>query len=244
METKTTVGKGNVAKIKTKSGGEYSYKYTDLAQIHNYLEENNMKYYQFIDRVDGDDYIMTTPIIDGVEQTPRRGLRIVQPNPNDPNNNVYQVQGIGTTYERRYSLLMAFGLATEDDDASGLSTKEKCKTKEEALKVKITFGKYNGETLEDIQEDTNYLNWILEKSKDEYLKSAVEFLVVETTDEDIMLMSKFMAKMEEAEVDLETVLQTYNVTNARQLTKEQKEQCIRKFDKKIKELEKEPREMI
>lgn len=97
----------------------YGYKYTDLAQIHEYLEQNNMKYYQYVETVDGKDYIMTVPIIDGVEQKPRRGVQIVDAVLNGIKNPA-QEQGSATTYARRYSLLMAFGLATEDDDGASL----------------------------------------------------------------------------------------------------------------------------
>ncbi len=45
---------------KNKNG--YGYKYTDLAEIHNYLEENNARYIQKVERLDGDDYIFTTSI--------------------------------------------------------------------------------------------------------------------------------------------------------------------------------------
>lgn len=103
---------------KNKQG--YGYKYTDLAQIHEYLEQNNMKYYQYIEAVDGYDYIMTVPIIDGVEQKPRRGVRIVDAVLNGIKNPA-QEQGSAVTYARRYSLLMAFGLATEDDDGASLT---------------------------------------------------------------------------------------------------------------------------
>ena len=103
---------------KNKQG--YGYKYTDLAQIHEYLEQNNMKYYQYVETVDGYDYIMTVPIIDGVEQKPRRGVRIVDAVLNGIKNPA-QEQGSAVTYARRYSLLMAFGLATEDDDGASLT---------------------------------------------------------------------------------------------------------------------------
>lgn len=57
----------------------YGYKYTDLAQIHEYLEKNNMRYIQFIERIDGDDYIMTKRYIDGKwEEQPLKGCRVVQ----------------------------------------------------------------------------------------------------------------------------------------------------------------------
>lgn len=73
----TTIKKNQKAEIPTKSGKNYSYQYTDLAQIHEYLEQNNMKYYQYVDTLEGKDYIMTVPIIDGQEQKPRRGVQIV-----------------------------------------------------------------------------------------------------------------------------------------------------------------------
>ena len=43
-ETKTTVTKNQTAKV----GEKYSYKYVDIAQIHNYLESIGARYYQFI----------------------------------------------------------------------------------------------------------------------------------------------------------------------------------------------------
>ncbi len=33
----------------TKNAQGYGYKYTDLAQIHEYLEENGMSYYQYVE---------------------------------------------------------------------------------------------------------------------------------------------------------------------------------------------------
>lgn len=121
METK--VKKNQTAEIPTKSGGKYSYKYVDIAQIHDYLDENNMSYYQYIDRIDGDDYIMTVKVIDGKESQPLRGSRVVDATLYG-NDNPAQKQGSALTYARRYSLLMAFGLATEDDDAQSLSTQK------------------------------------------------------------------------------------------------------------------------
>ena len=60
-----TVKKNQTADIPTKNGSKYSYQYVDIAQIHEYLEQNNMSYYQYIDRINDDDYIMTVKIIDG-----------------------------------------------------------------------------------------------------------------------------------------------------------------------------------
>lgn len=109
-----------VTKNQTANVGKYSYKYVDIAQIHSYLESIGASYYQYIDRLEGDDYIMTVKIIDGKESAPLRGCKVVDAKLIGTSNPA-QEQGSAITYARRYSLLMAFGLATEDDDAQTFS---------------------------------------------------------------------------------------------------------------------------
>lgn len=118
-----TIKKNQTAKIPTKNGGNYSYQYVDIAQIHEYLEANQMKYYQEIETNErnGNDYIITYRYINGKwEDKGIRGCRVVDATLYG-NDNPAQKQGSAITYARRYSLLMAFGLATEDDDASSLN---------------------------------------------------------------------------------------------------------------------------
>lgn len=110
---------------KTKQG--YGYKYTELAQIHDYLESIGAEYYQYIGTEDGNDYIYTVPIIDGEEKPARRGCRVINATLSGKSNPA-QEQGSALTYARRYSLLMAFGLATEDDDGEALTRTEEQKT--------------------------------------------------------------------------------------------------------------------
>ena len=99
----------------------YGYKYTDLSGIHEWLEENGLTYYQYIETdSNGNDYIYTVPVKDGKPQDPRRGCRVVMATFKGKSNPA-QEQGSAITYARRYSLLMAFGLATEDDDAACLT---------------------------------------------------------------------------------------------------------------------------
>jgi len=147
--TKTTVTKNMTAKV----GEKYSYKYVDIAQIHNYLETIGARYYQYIDRLDGDDYIMTVKVIDGKESQPLRGCRVVDATLMGVNNPAQQ-QGSALTYARRYSLLMAFGLATEDDDAQALSTpKEEKKASYKQIQMLQKY--YTGENWQKLLEANN-----------------------------------------------------------------------------------------
>ena len=104
-----------------KNANGYNYKYTDLAEIHSYLESRGWSYYQYIDVIDVNDYVMTVCIKDGKEEPPKRGCRVVQATLKGTNNPA-QEQGSAITYARRYSVLMAFGLCTTDDDAACMST--------------------------------------------------------------------------------------------------------------------------
>lgn len=125
-----------------KNSQGYGYKYTDISEIHKWLEENGITYYQYIETVDGNDYVFTVPIIDGKEQAPRRGCRVIAASLTGKTNPA-QEQGSGITYARRYSLLMAFGLATTDDDAA-------CMTEPKSEKRKSIPGYPSREVMLDI----------------------------------------------------------------------------------------------
>ena len=115
----------------TKGAG---YKYTELSQINEYLEEIGIRYIQSIGTDELGDYIITIPIINGKKEDSIKGCRI--PNTNlYKNNNPAQEYGASLTYARRYSLLMAFGLATEDDDAECLSKRLEELKKRQASQV-------------------------------------------------------------------------------------------------------------
>jgi hypothetical protein len=174
----TTIKKNQKADIPTKNGGKYSYQYVDIAEIHKYLEENNMRYIQQIKRIETDDYIMTKRYIDGKwEDEWLQGSRVVQATLMG-NNNPAQEQGSALTYARRYSLLMAFGLATDDDDAQCLSEpKEQIKTREQAENYKLTFGKHKGKTIKELVEtEPNYCNWLYENGS-EIVKIALNLML-------------------------------------------------------------------
>ena len=144
----TTVSKNQTAKVKSKMGEGYTYKYVDIAQIHKYLESINASYYQYIDRIEGDDYVMTVKVIDGKESAPLRGARVVDLSLIG-NSNPAQQLGSALTYARRYSLLMAFGLATEDDDAQSLSS-ERTERKASPKQIEVLKKVYSGDNLQKL----------------------------------------------------------------------------------------------
>ena len=101
-----------------KNSQGYGYRYTDLAEIHRHMDEVGLRYYQEVETIDGEDFIITH-ILDGADKVIRkcRGCRVVKVSGKNP----AQDYGSALTYARRYSLLLAFGLATADDDAAALN---------------------------------------------------------------------------------------------------------------------------
>ena len=102
-----------------KNSQGYGYRYSDLAEIHRYLEEIGERYWQEIETVDGIDYIVTICTDTTGKQIRKcQGCRI----PSLPGGkNPAQEYGSALTYARRYSLLLAFSLATADDDGAALT---------------------------------------------------------------------------------------------------------------------------
>lgn len=235
-----TIKKNQRADVKTKSGSNYSYKYVDIAQIHEYLEENNMSYYQYIDRIEGDDYIMTVRIIDGEEKEPIRGSRVVDATLFG-NDNPAQKQGSALTYARRYSLLMAFGLATEDNDANDLN-KEVEPTEDDAKNWKFQFGKYKDKTMLDIlKSDAQYVKWFIQNKATPYDKQCYEINTGEKlpTDEELKermeLLMQFESLTVETNTQREEIYEYYGVENNTQMTTEQLKEVVDHMKKKVQE---------
>lgn len=221
---------------KNKEG--YGYKYTELAEINKYCLENNITYYQEVEtcEINGKDYIITY-INDGETTTKHRGCEIVKAVLQGIKNPV-QEYGSSLTYCRRYSLLMALGLATEDDDAQSL-TEPNEPTKEEAEQYKLTFGKHNGKTIKELPEE--YVDWLLSNSKDDYILKCIELvtgkkkLTEEETKElnDLTIeMVKLMNELEEKDEEWNRQY-LYDYYDTTKLTLDQTKEAILILRKKL-----------
>ena len=238
-----TITKNQTAKV----GEKYSYKYVDIAQIHDYLESINARYIQCIQRIENDDYIMTKRCFDNKwEDEWLQGCKVVDATLVG-NNNPAQQQGSALTYARRYSLLMAFGLATEDDDAQSLSTPKE-PTLEDAKKYVINFGKkHPGELLVDVyEEDPDFVEWAYYNRNDDYLKKCIDLIdheekheskeiKEENTQDDLLnLLVKFEKLIIQTDTKKEDIYKYYEVKDNTEMTKEQFEDAIKTLTKKLK----------
>ena len=227
MERKNTIKKN-------KEG--YGYTYTDITAINNYCMENGITYYQEVEtcEINGKDYIIT--YLTENEETKRyRGCEIVQATLQGIKNPV-QEYGSSLTYCRRYSLLMALGLATEDNDAQDL-TISTINTKEDALKMTINFGKYKGKTLNDIQDDESYLEWLYANSKDENMVKAVSLITgweTKTDDqmkEAVKLLTTIKDLMSAKNILSEELIETFG-KKSNEMTNEELKEVIKWLEEK------------
>lgn len=139
--------------VKKMSQG-YGYKYTELSTIHEELEKQGITYYQYIgyDHDADADYVYTVITYGDDEMPARRGCRVISGG--DSMKSAAQAQGSAITYARRYSLLMALGWATEDDDGDSAGAQ----VAKPAPKNKIDFNQVRKrlEEIEDVDELNKY----------------------------------------------------------------------------------------
>ena len=222
------MGKSTIAK---KTEG-YGYKYTELADINKYCEDNDIRYFQEVEtcETNGKDYIMTYLVSPNETIVKHRGCQIVEARLQGINNPV-QAYGSSLTYCRRYSLLMALGLATEDDDGASVGEP----TKEESENYTFKSGKHEGWTLKRvIEEDKKFLKWLLNNSKDQRLLKMIEILTGEVPkteeewDKELDKTRRLMQVIVDKDLDTDAILEYYKVKDLNELSVEQVDEIIAK----------------
>jgi hypothetical protein len=118
----TDVPKGREAKIPTKTGASYGYKYADLADtlsmIRPVLARHGLAVTQTASNPDGDTVAITTTLIHSSGEWMSFHPLLL------PNGRTAQETGSAITYGRRYSLLAVLGLAAEDDDGASAAPRQ------------------------------------------------------------------------------------------------------------------------
>lgn len=213
----------------------YGYKYTELADINKYCEENSIRYYQEVEtsEINQKDYIITTLINYDNDGEPHfskhRGCQIVEAKLQGINNPV-QAYGSSLTYCRRYSLLMALGLATEEDDGASLDEL----TEETAKEYVLDFGKYKGTKLINLLSNKGYINYLLYKTDNKEVHRAIELLTGETPlneeemDEKLELTKQLMDLIVNKELDVDKICDYYGVEEVKDLNTKQIKEIIEK----------------
>lgn len=141
----------------TKNAKGYGYKYADLSEVNEYIAGLGETYYQYTETVfnpvtgEAYDYIWTVRQRDDKELK-LRGCRVINAELANKSNSA-QEQGSGLTYARRYSLYMAYGLATEDDDAQSYDRPKKTASQSNGLDFDQLREKYSKMSIEELRKE-------------------------------------------------------------------------------------------
>jgi hypothetical protein len=133
----SNVAKKGTAKIRTKTGGEYSYKFAGLPAvldaIRKPLADNQLCITQGLSH-EATNVIITTRLIhsSGQWMESSLGLPIV-----DTGNNAIQAIGATITYGRRYALTALLGIASEDDSDASYVKMTLAKEKKAEIPVEV-----------------------------------------------------------------------------------------------------------
>ena len=176
------------------------------------------------------------------------------------------ILGTGTAYEKENSSFInktsyiencatsavgrALGMAGFGIDVSVASAEEvqnainnQTVTQEEADNYKLTFGKFKGKTLKEVQEEKpDYIDWLLDNSKDERMIKLIELATgkkMPSEEEQKETLTKLdelnslLFKYEQMGFDRESIYVYYGVHSNKDMTLEQLTDAIEKLRKKV-----------
>lgn len=144
-KSSTIIKKDKKVIVKAKNGQSYSFNYSTLAQIHQYLEDSGQSYSAFIDTLPG-----TTEEIMYIQKLDKDGNKLGDPIRGAKifPGQTAQSYGGNQTIARRQSLLLAYGLACEDEiPKSGNISHEEAESARQQWKQMHTASSGNPVTL-------------------------------------------------------------------------------------------------
>jgi hypothetical protein len=128
-------------------------------------------------------------------------------------------------------------VASYEEVANAIANQEI--TKEEAKEYKLSFGRNQGKTIKEVQEeDPKYIEWILNNSNDERLLKVIELELglkrpsQEEQIERLKLIANINDLCIEKEIDLEEVKEKFKVNELKEMTTEQMKKCVEAMLKK------------
>ena len=114
-------------------------------------------------------------------------------------NKTSYIENCETSAVGRALGMCGFGISTSVASAEEVlnAINNQVLTKEEALEIKLTFGKYDGKTLSEIQDDESYLEYLFNNSKDENIVKAVSLITgwEIKSDEEIKATNQLLANI-------------------------------------------------
>lgn len=156
-------------------------------------------------------------------------------------NKTSYIENCETSAVGRALGMAGFGIdvsvASAEEVANAIANQEP--TKEEALEYKLTFGRNEGKTLKEVQEeDPKYIEWILNSQKNERLLKMIELALgikIPTQEQQIerlKLISNINDLALEKDIDIEEVKTKFGVNDLKELSTEQMKKCIIAMEKK------------
>lgn len=164
----------------TKNARGYGYKYADLSEVNEYIASLGETYYQYTETVfnpvsgEAYDYVWTVRV-NGDKETKLRGCRVITAELANKSNSA-QEQGSGLTYARRYSLYMAYGLATEDDDAQSYDRPKEPAKSQNGLDFDDLRLKYSKMTKDELRKE--YVSVKVSKAYTDKQKEAIGKMIL------------------------------------------------------------------
>ena len=133
-------------------------------------------------------------------------------------------------------------VASAEEVQNAMANQVTIKTKEDALKYEITFGKYEGKTVGQLFEEgnTGYIDWLFNNSKDENIKQCIslidgrEVLTESEQEEALDLISKMNNLVMTTGTDYEELLKYFGVKSNNEMSIVQLRQAIQILEKKVK----------